>query len=166
MVAMSRFLDERGRILGKVNIIDLLVLLVIVAVVILAAVRFKDASLDTVPVRVNFIVGEVRAAEVAALKVEGVVTDDGGTVFGQVQEVAVAPSREEMLTGTGELKVFDSPIFSDVVVEVLGQGVVSGSSVRVGSVPIRVGKRIKLIGVGFEVETTILSVVWGEEATK
>jgi hypothetical protein len=83
-----------------------------------------------------------------------------------VQEVAVAPSREELLTGTGELKVFDSPIFSDVVVEVLGQGVVSGSSVRVGSVPIRVGKRIKLIGVGFEVETTILSVVWGEEATK
>lgn len=163
---MSRFLDERGRILGKLNIIDMLVLLVIVAVVILAAVRFKDASVDTVPVRVTFALERARAAAVSALHPTGTVTDDGGTTFGQVQEVTVAPTREEFLTGTDELKTFNSPIFSDVNIEVLGQGVVSGSSVRIGSVPIRVGKRVTLIGAGFEIQTTILNVVWGEEAVK
>jgi hypothetical protein len=166
MVAMSRFLDERGRILGKVNIVDILVLLVIVAVVVLAAVRFKDASVETVPVRVNFALEEAPAATVAALDVKGTVTDDGGTTFGQVQQVTSAPTREEFLTGTDELKAFDSPIYSDVNIEVLGRGVASGSSVRIGSVPIRVGKKVTLIGAGFEIETTILSVVWGEEATK
>ena len=33
---MARILDERGRIFGKVNIVDILVLLVIVAVVVFA----------------------------------------------------------------------------------------------------------------------------------
>lgn len=166
MVAMSRFLDERGRILGKLNIIDILVLLVIVAVVILAAVRFKDASVDTVSVRVTFAVEKARAVIVDGLDIKGAVTDDGGTSFGQVQEVTIAPTREEFLTGTDELKSFDSPIYSDVSIEVLGQGVVSGSSVRIESVPIRVGKRVMLVGIGFEIPTTILSVVWGEEAVK
>jgi len=88
------------------------------------------------------------------------VTDDGGTTFGQVQKVTAAPTREESLTSTNELKAFDSPIYDDVTIEVLGQGVVSGSSVRVGSVPILVGKRVMLIGTGFEISTTIQSVVW------
>lgn len=163
---MSRFLDERGRILGKVNIVDILVLLVIVAVVILAAVRFKDASVDTVPVRVTFAVEKARAVVVDGLDIKGTVTDDGGTAFGLVQEVTVSPTSEEFLTGTDELKEFASPIYRDLSIEVLGQGVVSGSSVRVGSVPIRVGKRVTLVGIGFEIQTTILSVVWGEEAVQ
>lgn len=163
---MSRLLDERGRILGKVNIVDILVLLVIVAVVILAAVRFRDASVDTVPVRVVFTVEEAQAVAVATLDIKGTVKDDGGTVFGQVQQVTVAPTREEFLTSTDELKAFDSPIYSDVNIEVLGQGVVTGSSVRIGSVPVGVGREVTLVGAGFEFKTTILSVVWGEEATK
>jgi hypothetical protein len=166
MVAMSRFLDERGRILGKVNIIDILVLLVIVAVVILAAVRFKDASVDTVPVRVTFSVEKVRAVIADGLDIKGDVTDDGGTAFGQVQKVTPTPTLEEYLTGTDELKAFDSPIYRDLRIEVLGRGVVSGSSVRIGSVPIRAGKRVTLIGVGFEMQATILGVVSGEEAVK
>ncbi len=163
---MSRFLDERGRILGKVNIIDALVLLVIVGVVVLATVRFKDATVDTVPVRVSFAAERVQSAQLAALDIEGTVTDDGGTAFGKVQEVMVTPTREEFFTGADELKAFDSPIFSDVSIEVLGEGVVSGSSVRIGSVPMRVGKRVTLVGAGFEIATVIRSVVWGEEATK
>ena len=68
--------------------------------------------------------------------------------LGQVQEVTTAPTLEEFLTGTDELKAFDSPILSDVNIEVLGQGMVAGSSVRIGSVPIRVGKRVTLVGAG------------------
>ena len=34
---MSRFLDERGRIFGKVSVVDILVILVIIAVVAFAA---------------------------------------------------------------------------------------------------------------------------------
>jgi hypothetical protein len=166
MGIMSRFFDERGRFFGKVNVIDLLVLLVIVAVVILAAVRFRDASVETIPVRITLSLEKARQAVADALDIKGTVTDDGGTVLGQVDKVTVAPTREEFMTQADELKAFDSPIYSDISIEVLGEGVVSGSSVRVGNSPIRVGKRITVLGSGFEIQTTILGVVWGEEAIK
>ncbi len=46
---MGRFIDERGRIFGKVNIVDILVILVIVAVVVFAVVRFTGTSSASVP---------------------------------------------------------------------------------------------------------------------
>ena len=85
---MSRFLDERGRIFGKVNVVDILVLLVIIAVVVFAVVRFTGASSETVPLKVTYTVEEVRQATVDAIQetveVNGTVRDDGGTVLGKV----------------------------------------------------------------------------------
>ncbi len=163
---MSRFLDERGRFFGKVNVIDLLVLLVIIAVVVFAVVRMTGGSSETVPVRVTYTVEAVRQASVDALQAKGEVTDDGGTVLGKVEEVVVTPTLEEFLTPDGELKAFESPVFSDVSIVVLGEGRVSGSTVRIGSVPMRVGKKVTLVGTGYEVQTVIMGVVWGEEAAK
>lgn len=167
---MSRFLDERGRIFGKVNVVDLLVLLVIIAVVVFAAVRFTGGSSKTVPVRVTYTVEEVRQATVDALKSEsaakGTVADDGGTVLGEVEEVVVEPTLEEFMTPDGELKAFDSPVFNDVNIVVHGEGRVSGSTVRIGSVPMRVGKKVTLVGPGYEVQTVIMRVEYGEEAVK
>ena len=54
---MSRVLDERGRIFGKVNVVDLLVLVVVVALVVFAVTRTTGAgggSETTLPVRVTF----------------------------------------------------------------------------------------------------------------
>lgn len=163
---MSRFLDERGRFFGKVNVIDLLVLLVIIAVVVFAVVRMTGGSSETVPVRVTYTVEAVRQASVDALQAKGEVTDDGGTVLGKVEEVVVTPTLEEFLTPDGELRAFESPVFSDVSIVVLGEGRVSGSTVRIGSVPMRVGKKVTLVGTGYEVQTVIMGVVWGEEAAK
>ena len=165
---MSRFIDERGRIFGKVNIVDLLVLLVIAAVVVFAVARTTGDSSKTIPVRVTYTVEEVRQATVDALvkavKAEAVVRDDGGTVLGEVVSVTPSPTLEEFLTPEGELKAFGSPVFSDVAVEVLGSGNIANSTVRIGSVPMRVGKKVTLVGPGFEVSTVILMVESGAEA--
>jgi hypothetical protein len=170
MVAMSRFLDGRGRIFGKVNIVDLLVLLVIIAVVAFAVVRMTGGSSETVPVKVKYSVSAVRQATVDALaqrlQTDGSVSDDGGTALGKVVDVVATPTLEEFMTPGGELKAFESPVFRDVDVVVLGDGRVSGSTVRIGSVPIRVGKKVTLVGTGFEVQTVIMDVIWGAEAVK
>lgn len=167
---MSRFLDGRGRIFGKVNIVDLLVLLVIVAVVVFAVVRMTGGSSETVPVKVKYTVTAVRQATVDALvdalEAEGTVWDDGGTALGKVVDVVETSTLEEFMTPDGELKAFESPVFSDLDVVVLGDGRVSGSTVRIGSVPIRVGKKVTLVGTGFEVQTVIMDLVWGAEAVK
>ncbi|OFW61266.1 MAG: hypothetical protein A2133_11305 [Actinobacteria bacterium RBG_16_64_13] len=167
---MSRFLDERGRIFGKVNVVDLLVLLVILAVVAFAVVRMTGGSSKPIPVRVTYTVEEVRKATVDALvdalETGSTVRDDGGTVLGEVVEVVPTPTVKEVPTPEGQLKAFASPVFSDVDIVVLGEGRMSGSTVRIGSVPIRVGKKATLVGTGFEVQTVIMHVVSGEEAVK
>jgi len=166
MVAMSRFLHDRGRLFGKVNIVDLIVLLVIIAVVVFAVVRMTGSSSKTVPVRVTYVVEAVRQATVSALQAKGDVTDDGGTGLGKVQDVVVAPTLVEVPTSDGGLKAVESPVFSDVSIVVLGSGRVSGSTVRIGSVPMRVGKKVTLVGTGYEVQTVIMGVVWGDEAAE
>ena len=166
MVAMSRFLDDRGRLFGKVNIVDLIVLLVIIAVVVFAVVRMTGSSSKTVPVRVTYVVEAVRQATVSALQAKGTVTDDGGTGLGKVQDVVVTPTLVEVPTSDGGLKAVESPVFSDVSIVVLGNGRVSGSTVRIGSVPMRVGKKVTLVGTGYEVQTVIMGVVWGDEAAE
>ncbi len=163
---MSRFLDDRGRLFGKVNIVDLIVLLVIIAVVVFAVVRMTGSSSKTVPVRVTYVVEAVRQATVSALQAKGTVTDDGGTGLGKVQDVVVTPTLVEVPTSDGGLKAVESPVFSDVSIVVLGSGRVSGSTVRIGSVPMRVGKKVTLVGTGYEVQTVIMGVVWGDEAAE
>jgi len=165
---MSRFLDERGRIFGKVNIVDLVVLLVIAAVVVFAVVRMTGDSSETIPVSVTYAVEEVRQATVDALTdavdIEAVVRDDGGTVLGTVVAVSPTPSLEEHLMPDGELKVHESSVFNDIEIVLLGDGTVSNSTIRIGNVPMRVGKKVTLIGSGFEVQTVIMKVAWDETA--
>lgn len=167
---MSRFLDERGRIFGKVNVVDILVLLVIIAVVVFAVVRMTGSSSETVPLRVTYTVEAIRQALVDQLQEEvqfkETVRDEGGTVLGKVEEVIVRPTQEEYLTPQGELKAFDSPIFKNVDIVLLGEGSVSSSTIRIGSVPMRVRHKVTLIGAKFEAQSVIGDVVWGAEALK
>ena len=89
----------------------------------------------------------------------GVVTDEGGTVLGVMTGRGGHSRREEEhLTSLDRLEKFASPILSDIDVTVVGEGRVSNGTVRIGSVPLRVGRKITLIGPGYEVQTVITGV--------
>ena len=164
---MSRFLDDRGRLFGRVNIVDLVVLAVIVAIVVFAAVRFTGGgAVETVPVKITFIQFRAQQSLVPGLQGKGTITDSGGNVIGDVLSVQATPSIDEILTQQGEYKRFSSSTRSDVTFVVLGKGTISGSSVHVGSMTARVGGDALLIGPGYEARTVISKVVWGAEALK
>jgi hypothetical protein len=159
---MSRFIDERGRIFGKVNVVDILVFLVIVAVIVFAVTRLTGSSSEKVPVTVQYMIEEVRDATVDAITstVEqgGRVTDEAGTVLGDVVKIDVAPTVEEYMTPAGELEEFESPIYNDVLITVSGKATVTGRTARIGSVQLRVGKPVTLVGHRYEVKSTIFRV--------
>jgi hypothetical protein len=164
---LSRFLDDRGRLFGKVNIVDLVVLVVIVAIVVFAAVRLTGGgSVPSVPVKLSFVEFRVDQSLVAGLQGKGTVRDTGGNVIGEVQSVQVTPSINELLTTQGEFKTFPSFTKSDVTFVVTGTGTVSDSTVHVGRLAARVGAAVHIVGPGYEAETTIANVVWGAEALK
>jgi hypothetical protein len=124
--------------------------------------RLTGSSSQTVPMRVTYAVEEVRQATVDALQanvqLDETVRDEGGTVLGKVEDVIVRPTQEEYMTPQGELQEFSSPIFRDVDIVVLGNGSKSGSPWRIGSVPMRVGNKVTLVGAKFQVQTVILDV--------
>lgn len=167
---MSRLLDDRGRIFGKVNIVDLIVLLVIVAVVVFAVVRMTGGSSQPIAIQVQYTVEGVRQATVDALvkavATSATVRDEGGTELGTVESVTPRPTKEEYPKPDGTLVASDSQVFSDVDIVVHGTATLVGSSYRIGSVPMRVGKKVTLVGAGFEVQTVIMEVAPDQKAGK
>ena len=164
---LRRVLDDQGRLFGRVNIVDLIVLVVIVGVVVFAAFRLTSGgSVGSVPVKVSFMDARVDQAVVAGLQTKGTIKDAAGNVIGDVQGVQVVPTIEELVTADGELKTFQSTIHKDVTFVVIGKGTVSDSTVHIGSVAARVGAVVKLFGPGYEAQTVIVNVVSGAEALK
>ena len=111
---MSRLLDERGRIFGVVNVVDVIVLLLIIAVVAFAVVRTSGSTSKTVPIDVTYRVEEVRQATVdqllGAVQVKATVRDDGGTLLGTVVKATATPTREEWPNAQGQPIASDSPV--------------------------------------------------------
>jgi hypothetical protein len=101
-----------------------------------------------------------------AVQAKAVVRDDGGTRLGEVVEVVASPTLKESLTLEGELVASESSVFSDVAIVLRGEGTIASSVVRIGAVPMRVGKKVVLVGTGFEVQTVIMKVDWGQEAVQ
>ncbi len=164
---MSRILDDRGRIFGKVNIVDIVVLVVIVAIVVFAAVRLGgDEAVATVPVKVTLVDARVDNAQVAGLQGKGTIKDSAGNIIGELQSVQATPTLEDLLTTDGQYKAFPSTLRSDVTFVVSGEGTVSDSTVHIGTLAARVGADVRIVGPGYEAQTTIVNVVWGPEALK
>ena len=144
---MSRVLDDRGRLFGKVNIVDLVVLVVIVAVIVFAAVRLTGGSnAQTVPVKATFVASRVSRVLVPGMQTKGTVTNVSGNVIGQVQSVQVTPTLVETVTADGQIKTNASTLYSDVTFIVVGEGSLFESNVHIGTVPARVGSAISSSG--------------------
>lgn len=158
---MSPLLDERGRIGGRVNLVDLVAVVLVVALAVFLYVSFSTGG-ETATVRATFRISQVRGPTVDQVKEGQEVHDLAGNRLGVVEKVTVAPSRVEVSTADGGLKMAESSLYFDVTVVVEGQGTASSSSVRVGNVPLRVGKWIELVGPAYEIR----SQVWGVEVVE
>ena len=147
---MSRFLDERGRIFGKVNIVDILVLLVIVAVVVFAVVRLTGGGSTAYPVTVIFHAEGLRNADAGNLQKDWTIgttlTNDSAVILGKVQSVVVVSTPEEFPDSTGAPHGADSLIFKDVIVTILGSGQATTRSAHINGVSVFSNDKVVLIG--------------------
>ena len=155
---MSALLDQRGRIGGRINVIDLVAVVLLAALAAFVYLAFSGGE-ETATVRTTFVVSEVRNPTVEQLEEGTVVYDLAGNRLGILETLTITPTPMEVPTADGGLNLVDSALFFDVTAVVRGEGRVSSSSVRVGNVPLRVGKWIVLVGQGYEVR----SQVWGIE---
>ena len=159
---MSRVLDERGRIFGKVNVVDVLVLLAVVALIVFTVVRTQGSGATTVPAQVTFEVAQVDQATASILlTAHGTLRDDSARILGTIVKVTAQPSQEEVLNPlTGQSETVLSTLYQDVYV-VVGARVAGPSyAYRIGSASVQTGDKVVIVGSpNFKQPSTVWKVV-------
>lgn len=157
-----KIIDEKGRLLGLINIIDLFVLLMIVFVAVAGVMRFTGARTPrsepgTVKVMVDAVVAEVREQTVDAIQVGDVVRDSAsGQVFGTIIEKEVEPTLWQVKTADGRVVLAEVPDRFNIVLRLESRGHDLGSVLRIASHEVRVGTAATLQARKYSVLSTIL----------
>lgn len=158
-------IDSRGRLFGKVNIIDLLVVVMIVLAAYgywhtrassagLAALRGTDRQIEA-----TFLVSNVRPATVDVIKVGDKVNDSRtNTYLGEITAVRVEPAEIAVTMPDGRIYESSSAIRKDVWVTLRGAGRVSPNAITLGSTEIRVGSQVSLKTNIFAVQSTTMAI--------
>ena len=163
---MSRLIDSRGRLFGKVNVVDILVLAVVVALAVFVGLRLSGsdaaASTETKPVTVTFLLQPAHERMIDSYTVLGDVKDDQGRFIGTIAKTEVAERNQVAVSGRDWAFTLDFAAPPAVIVDVAAEGRISGDSVHVGPLAARAGAIVQLVGPGWEGEARILRV---EEST-
>lgn len=136
-------IDQKGRLFGKINLLDLVILLVVLAV----AGRFgygklvkKEAvTAGTKTVEVQFLFAAVRQPSIDQLKVTTpptkVYESKSGAYLGEIVAVSTKPA-----TITGEGAEYTSAFKYDHTVTIRGAGIVSENGLSLGGLEMKVGR--------------------------
>ncbi|MDK2925324.1 MAG: hypothetical protein PWQ41_1098 [Bacillota bacterium] len=161
------WLDERGRLFGRVNIVDLTVLTLVL--IVAARLGLKSRVLRAVnpstvkPVEVVLVVEDVRQATADAMQEgETVLNTKSNAVLGKLVKKEVRPAQKEVQTADGRLVLAESPFKKDVYLTVRGEGQVTSNVIILGGAEMRVGASVAVKGLKFSVNSTVLGVKVGE----
>ena len=160
-----RFFDEKGRVFGLINIIDLLVILVIlVAAGGVYYVRFSgltpSSRVEEKTIEAVFLVNNVRMATVNVIKPGDKVRESKSNTFiGEVVGKDVQPTTVTVVQPDGTISETSSTSRKDVYVKVRGTGSVSENAIMMGSQEMRIGVRVQLKTNMWAVETTVMEIV-------
>lgn len=120
-------IDKSGKLFGKLNIIDLFVILAILAVIAGLALRFTGGAgkplTESSKIEYQVRVENVRQYTVSALQKKGVVTNKKYTAeVGQITNVEVFPAKHPSVTAEGKTVEASMPERYDCVVTIEADG--------------------------------------------
>jgi len=154
-------IDKKGRVFGLINIIDLLVILLIVAVVGRFTLMQKQKSAGAVTKNIEIVVHvkEVRDATCDVVKVGDVVKETKtNAVLGKITNVEVVPSETLVETADGRIVVAPNPVYKDMYITLQGLGSAGENAIVLGSNEIRVGTTLQLKTNMYSVTSTVMSI--------
>jgi|GEM_PF-2250346 len=155
---MSPLIDDRGRLFGRVSVVDIIVLLLIVAVGAFAWGRFSGDQAQTKDYRMVLFIDRTRIPQVTEANVGDAVRDERGAVLGKIEDVVESESRIDAVDDSGNVNPEGrSTVFKDVTITIKGQAQVSGNGdITVGGSPMRAGLPLVLVGPGYSPKTVII----------
>ncbi|KNF09177.1 hypothetical protein CLPU_4c02230 [Gottschalkia purinilytica] len=160
-------IDKKGKLFGKVNILDLFIVLLIVVLGVGALYKVKgvkqNTSLGTKELNVRLYVKEREKFSLDKIKVGDVVKEyDTGIVFGKIKNIEVKPAIKEVKTGKGEIKKAEIPERYDLYIDIDANAVVNENSIVSGNKELRVGNRLLLKTKLYVLDSTVF-VIKGQD---
>ena len=168
-----KIIDEKGRLFGKLNLIDLLVIVLIAAIAVVAVVKYTgrdtelkhySASLNR-PMEYSVVCRMVYrdAAENAKQEVGKQLMAGGELVEGCfITAVEERPYYESYVDASGTLQHAESPDFCDLIITVKGEAPYVDEAYQVGTQEVRIGKAHILKTVNLELNAIVISLEGAE----
>ncbi|MGE4283446.1 MAG: DUF4330 domain-containing protein [Clostridia bacterium] len=143
-------IDNKGKIFGKINIIDLVIVLVIVGAAAGALYKFGKANVGPIvkqeDIIIKFFAEETPDYAAKAVKVGDSAADDNkNTVFGKViDEPLIDESLTYGVNAQGQYVQSPKPGMASVLVSVQGKGTIGETGAIIGGVSYGVGHTMVL----------------------
>lgn len=122
-----KIIDKKGRLFGKVNVIDLIIVVCVAVLAFGAVVKYnkidKTMTTDKV-IEYTMKISSIRKASIDALEknYEGLKESEGGRELGDITEVKTEPAKELIQLADGSYKEVELPDRYDLLVTVKVKG--------------------------------------------
>jgi hypothetical protein len=143
-------IDNKGKLFGKINVLDLVVILAVLVVIAGVAYKFTKSNTPSVfrqndKVEITFYVEELPDYAADAVEVGAPVTDrTTGSKFGVVKSVDTQPSVSYAPNSAGEIVKSTKETFRSQKVVVAGEGLFSDNGVTYNSIDYYVNKQLEV----------------------
>ncbi|RKD25319.1 protein of unknown function [Caminicella sporogenes DSM 14501] len=159
-----RFVDDKGRLFGTVNLFDLLVILLIFALIGGAAYKFiyldNKVALSESDITVTLWIEDVRKVTVDTINVGDVVREyDSNLLFGTIVDKEVKPHYEEVETSDGRVVNAKVDGKYDVYITLKCRGIVSDNAISIASKEVKIGGKIILKHKLYAVSTRAVKII-------
>ncbi|NPV73177.1 MAG: DUF4330 domain-containing protein [Pelotomaculum sp.] len=158
-----KLIDDKGKLFGLVNIVDLLVILAVLLVLGGAAYKFTgrgtgDGSAVRT-VRATVLAPAIRPEMLTGVKVGDRMVSGSSFTNVVVKDIKIQPALMITTDSAGRRVEATDPYLKDLIVTVEGKTVISGGTINLGGQEIRRGKDYFVKSLDYEFKGTILDVV-------
>ncbi|NLX61108.1 MAG: DUF4330 domain-containing protein [Tissierellia bacterium] len=157
-----KIIDNKGKLFGIINVVDLVVILLVALVLYGGFTRLKKsptAEAESKKALVTLEISDVRNATVDGIQVgDPLYHYDKGTFFGTIVDKKVEPYKEPVESGDGRWVLAEVPGKYVVTLTVEAEAKDTEDVVIIGGEHTRIGTQFKLKNKKIAVFTTILGV--------
>jgi len=159
-----KFIDEKGRLFGRVNLFDLMVILLILALIGGASYKYlyldKKVTLNESDITVTLWIEDIRQVTVDTIKVGDVVREyDSNLVFGKIVKKEVKPHYEQVATADGKIVNSEVEGKYDVYITLECRGIASNNAISIASKEVKIGGTIILNHKYYAVRTRVVKII-------
>jgi len=156
-----KLVDDRGRLFGLINVVDLLVLLAVLLALGGAYYKYRGPGIiagEEKTVRFVVLAPIQRPEVVAEMKVGDRMVSGSSYTNVVIKDIQTRPCELVATDSAGRRVKTTDPYYLDVIVTLEGKTKLSGASIVLGGQEIRSGKKYFVKSLTYEIEGTVIHV--------